>query len=45
VTERDRAAIGRDLLDGYVSATAAQRDYGIADPETLCKAAQSEDAG
>ncbi len=33
--ERDRAAIGRDLLDGYVSAQGAQRDYGVADPEAL----------
>src|SRR5258705_1623386 len=32
---RDPAAIGRDLLDGYVSAASAQRDYGIADPEAL----------
>jgi N-methylhydantoinase B len=37
--ERDPAAIGRDLLDGYVSAAAAQRDYGIADPEALPEAA------
>ncbi len=43
VAARDRAAIGRDLLDGYVSAAAAQRDYGIADPPALRKAAQSED--
>ncbi len=40
---RDRAAIGRDLLDGYVSAASAQRGYGIADPEALRKAAESED--
>jgi N-methylhydantoinase B len=40
---RDRAAIGRDLLDGYVSAASAQRDYGIADPQALRKAAESED--
>jgi len=33
--ERDRTAIGRDLRDGYVSAASAQRDYGIADPQTL----------
>jgi N-methylhydantoinase B len=39
--ERDPAAIGRDLLDGYVSAAAAQRDYGIADPEALRRAAES----
>jgi N-methylhydantoinase B len=43
VAARDRATIGRDLLDGYVSAGSAQRDYGIADPKALRKAAQSED--
>jgi N-methylhydantoinase B len=42
--ERDPAAIGRDLLDGYVSAAAAERDYGIADPEALRTAAAQEDA-
>jgi N-methylhydantoinase B len=41
--ERHRAAIGRDLLDGYVSAARAQRDYGVADPEALRQAAESED--
>ena len=41
--ERDRAAIGRDLLDGYVSTASAQRDYGIADPQVLRKAAETED--
>jgi N-methylhydantoinase B len=45
VAERDRAAIGRDLLDGYVTAAAAKRDYGVANPEALRKAAESEDAG
>ena len=40
---RDHAAIGRDLLDGYVSAASAQRDYGIADPQALRKAAETED--
>jgi N-methylhydantoinase B len=33
--ERDRAAIARDLRDGYVSPQGAARDYGIADPEAL----------
>ena len=42
-TERDRAAIGRDLLDGYVSASAATRDYGITDPDKLLKTAAAED--
>ena len=41
--ERDRAAIGRDLLDGYITADAAKQDYGIADPEALRKAAARED--
>jgi N-methylhydantoinase B len=44
VSERDAAAIGRDLIDGYVSAVAAEREYGIADAETLRRAAASEDA-
>ncbi|HEY4922623.1 MAG TPA: hydantoinase B/oxoprolinase family protein [Xanthobacteraceae bacterium] len=43
VDRRDRAAIGRDLLDGYVSAAAAARDYGVADPETLRQQAAAED--
>ena len=43
--ERDPAAIGRDLIDGYVSAAAAERDYGIASPEALRKAAEQEDVG
>jgi len=41
--ERDPLAVGRDLLDGYVSAASAERDYGIADPEALRKAAAAED--
>jgi N-methylhydantoinase B len=43
VAERNPAAIGRDLLDGYVSAAAAQRDYGTGNPEALRKMAASED--
>jgi N-methylhydantoinase B len=42
-TQRDRSAIGGDLLDGYVSDASAQRDYGIADPQALRRAAESED--
>jgi N-methylhydantoinase B len=42
-TARDRAAIGRDLLDGYVSASAATRDYGVTDPDELRKIAAAED--
>jgi N-methylhydantoinase B len=41
---RDPAAVGRDLLDGYVSAASAKEDYGISDPEALRKAAAAEDA-
>jgi N-methylhydantoinase B len=43
VAERNPAAIGRDLLDGYVSAAAARRDYGVDNPEALRKTAASED--
>jgi N-methylhydantoinase B len=43
VAERDPQAIGRDLLDGYVSAAAAERDYGITDPDALRRAAATQD--
>jgi N-methylhydantoinase B len=43
VADRDPAAIGRDLVDGYVSAASAERDYGIADPEGLRKATALKD--
>jgi N-methylhydantoinase B len=43
VTERDPAAVGRDLLDFYVSEGAAVHDYGIPDPQALRKAAAAED--
>ena len=43
VTERDPAAVGRDLLDGYVSEGAAVHDYAISDPQALLKAAAAED--
>jgi N-methylhydantoinase B len=43
IAERDPAAIGRDLLDGYVSDEQARRDYHVADPEALRNAAKSED--
>ena len=35
VSERDPAAIGRDLLGGYVTEKVAQHDYGISDPQAL----------
>jgi N-methylhydantoinase B len=41
--EREPVAIGRDLIDGYVSASAATRDYGVTDPENLRQIAASED--
>jgi len=40
---RERAAIGRDLVDGYVSADAVQRDYGIRDADMLKRQAAAED--
>jgi len=42
-TERNPRSIGRDLRDGYVSASAATRDYGITDPDDLLKGAAAED--
>jgi N-methylhydantoinase B len=41
--ERDRAAIARDLRDGYVSEEGARRDYGIADAEALRDDAATSD--
>jgi N-methylhydantoinase B len=41
--QRDPTAIGRDLLDGYITPASAKQDYGIADPELLRKAAEKED--
>ena len=41
--ERQRAAIARDLLDGYVSSDGVRRDYGIADPEALREAARQQE--
>jgi len=43
VAERDPAAIGRDMLDGYVTAEAAERDYGINNARALRDAAARED--
>ncbi|HEX2215743.1 MAG TPA: hydantoinase B/oxoprolinase family protein, partial [Xanthobacteraceae bacterium] len=42
--ERDPVQIGRDLLDGYVTPAAVERDYGISDPGRLRSAARKEDA-
>jgi N-methylhydantoinase B len=41
--ERDPGAIGRDLVDGYVSAAAAERDYGVVDAQALRRAAVAKD--
>jgi N-methylhydantoinase B len=41
--QRDAAAIVGDLVEGYVSSAGARRDYGIADPQALLKAAAQED--
>jgi N-methylhydantoinase B len=41
--QRDPVAVGRDLLDGYVSASSAERDYGARAPEDLRKLAAAED--
>jgi N-methylhydantoinase B len=43
-SQRSAAAVGRDLLDGYVSAVAAQSDYDVNDPEAPRMAAAAEDA-
>ena len=43
LAERDPRKIGRDLVDGYVSAAAAGRDYGIPDVEALRRSAAEED--
>jgi N-methylhydantoinase B len=40
---RDPRAIGRDLLDGYVSDAAAKADYAIENPDDLRRAAALED--
>jgi N-methylhydantoinase B len=40
---RDPAAIGRDLIDGYDSAAAAKREYGVVDAEALRTTAAAED--
>jgi len=40
---RDAASIGPDLLDGYVSAAAVGRDYGVTEPEDLRDSAAAED--
>jgi N-methylhydantoinase B len=41
--KRTPDAIGRDLLDGYVTLDGAARDYGIANPGELQGLARTED--
>ncbi|MGI9424909.1 MAG: hydantoinase B/oxoprolinase family protein, partial [Hyphomicrobiaceae bacterium] len=41
--DRDPAAVGRDLLDGYVTPEAARDDYGVSDPDALRAAAELDD--
>jgi N-methylhydantoinase B len=43
VEKRDPAAIGRDLLEGYVTEQAAREAYGIAEPQALRDAAAGDD--
>ena len=43
VEKRDPKAVGRDLLEGYISERAARENYGVADPQGLRAAAASED--
>jgi N-methylhydantoinase B len=43
VAERDRAAVGRDLVDGYVTDRAARDVYGIGDPAALRADAAEEE--
>jgi N-methylhydantoinase B/oxoprolinase/acetone carboxylase alpha subunit len=43
VSRRDSAAIGLDLLDGYVTPDAATKAYGAADPAAFLKQAKHED--
>ncbi len=42
-SERDHAAIGKDLLDGYVTPSAVRSFYGVNDPEELLNVAKEED--
>ena len=44
VSERSASAIARDLLDGYVTASAAVRDYGVSDPEDLRRMAAAQES-
>ena len=41
--KRAAAAIGRDLVDGYVTPDGATRDYGVENPDELLSRAKTED--
>jgi N-methylhydantoinase B len=41
--KRAPAAIGRDLLDGYVTPDGATRDYSVGNPDELQALASTED--
>ena len=43
-SSRDPGALGRDLLDGYVSLEAAQTVYGVQNPDALLEVAKQEDS-
>ena len=43
VEKRDPLAIGRDMVEGYVSERAARENYGVSNPEALKAAAAAED--
>ncbi len=44
--ERDREALARDVVDGYVSAESAARDYRVDDPSSLgCPLCNGADGG
>ena len=41
--KRAHAAVGEDLLDGYVTSDGATRDYGVENPDELLVFAKTED--
>src|SRR5262245_63960154 len=43
-TKRAPAAVGQDLLDGYVTADGATRDYGVGNPDELRARVRTEDS-
>jgi N-methylhydantoinase B len=43
--KREPGSVGRDLLDGYVTADGATRDYGVGNPDELLVRVRTEDEG